>query len=37
MSEFWGYPNADILAVIIIGTCSAVCLYCARRFVSRYH
>jgi len=36
MSEFWGYPYADVLAVVVIGAFSAVCLVCARLFVSRY-
>lgn len=36
MSVFWGYPGADILAVIIIGAASAICLLCARLFVQKY-
>ena len=36
MSGFWGYPYADVLAVVIIGAFSAACLFCARRFVSTY-
>lgn len=36
MSEFWGYPYADVLAVVVIGGLSAVCLLCARLFVRNY-
>jgi len=36
MSEFWGYPYADMLAVIVIGAFSAVCLFSARVFVKNY-
>jgi hypothetical protein len=36
MSEFWGYPYADVLAVIVIGGFSAACLWCARKFVRDY-
>jgi hypothetical protein len=36
MSEFWGYPYADVLAVIVIVMCSAVCLWCAWKFVGDY-
>lgn len=36
MSSFWGYANADILAILIIGGASLICLFCARRFVSHY-
>lgn len=36
MSEFWGYPYADVLAVIIIGGLSATCLLCAKLFLNGY-
>ena len=36
MSAFWGYIGADLLAILIIGGASLICLICARRFVSRY-
>jgi hypothetical protein len=36
MSEFWGYPYADWLAVFVIAGCSALCLWCARRYVKNY-
>ncbi len=36
MSEFWGYPYADVLAVLVIGACSAACLFCARWYVKHY-
>lgn len=36
MSEFWGYVGADILAIIIIGSASLVCLISARLFVRNY-
>ena len=35
MSEFWGYPGADILAIVVIPLLCAICLYNARRFVDR--
>jgi hypothetical protein len=34
MSEFWGYPGADVLAIILISGLSALTLYHARKFVS---
>lgn len=34
MSEFWGYAGADVLAILVIGAASLICLICARRFVS---
>lgn len=34
MSEFWGYPGADVLAIIVITALSALVLYQARKFVS---
>jgi hypothetical protein len=33
ISAFWGYPDADLLAVVIIGTLSALCLVCARLYL----
>lgn len=36
MSDFWGYAGADVLAFIVIGGASAVCLLCARVFVNTY-
>ena len=36
MSEFWGYPYADILAVLVIGAFSATCLLCARLYAKNY-
>lgn len=36
MSEFWGYPYADVLAVVVIGGFSTVCLVCARIYVKNY-
>jgi len=36
MSTFWGYPGADILAFILIGGASAICLYCALLFVKGF-
>jgi hypothetical protein len=35
MSEFWGYPGADILAVVVIITLSGFALYQARTFVTK--
>lgn len=35
MSEFWGYPGADILAVVVIVALSAAALYHARTFVTK--
>ena len=34
MSEFWGYPYADIAAIIIISGLSAICLLCAKLFLN---
>jgi hypothetical protein len=34
MSEFWGYPGADVLAIVLIAGLSALTLYHARKFVS---
>ncbi len=36
MSAFWGYPFADVLAIIIISGLSGFCLFCARLFVKNY-
>lgn len=36
MSAFWGYPYADVLAVLVIGGASLICLCCARWFVTGY-
>jgi len=36
MSTFWGYAGADVVAILIIGTASLICLICARKFVSQY-
>ena len=35
MSDFWGYPGADILALIVISALSLVALYNARTFVTK--
>lgn len=34
MIEFWGYPGADWLAIIVITSLSMLALYHARVFVS---
>jgi len=34
MSSFWGYAGADVLAFLVIGGASALCLICARIFVN---
>jgi hypothetical protein len=36
MSEFWGYAGADVLAILVIGGASLICLICARLFVKNY-
>lgn len=36
MSEFWGYAGADILAIVVIGGVSLICLICAKIFVTNY-
>lgn len=36
MSEFWGYPAADVLSFVIIGGLSIACLVCAWLFVKNY-
>jgi hypothetical protein len=33
MNQFWGYAGADVLAVIVLGGLSILCLVCARLFV----
>ncbi len=35
MSEFWGFPGADILAVTVIIVLSGLALYQARTFVTK--
>jgi hypothetical protein len=35
MSEFWGYPGADIIAVAVIIVLSGFVLYQARTFVTK--
>jgi hypothetical protein len=37
MVSFWGYGNADLLAIIVVAVASLACLISARLFVSRYH
>lgn len=37
MNHFWGYSNADLLAMIVVAVASLACLISARLFVSRYH
>lgn len=36
MTEFWGYANADLLAIVVIGGASAICFICALMFVKNY-
>lgn len=36
MNSFWGYANADVLAFIVIGALSLICLICAVVFVKNY-
>ncbi len=35
MSEFWGYPGADILAILVIVGVGGACLYQARTWVKK--
>jgi hypothetical protein len=35
MSEFWGFPGADILALVVMAALAGICLYQARRFVTK--
>jgi hypothetical protein len=35
MSEFWGFPGADMLAVAVIIVLSSFALYQARTFVTK--
>tara|TARA_R110001599_G_scaffold80179_2_gene216796 strand:- start:1794 stop:1904 length:111 start_codon:yes stop_codon:yes gene_type:complete len=35
MSDFWGFPGADILAVVVIIVLSSLALYQARTFVTK--
>jgi len=34
MSEFWGYPGADVVAIVFIVTLSLWALYDARKFIN---
>lgn len=36
MTPFWGYPGAELLAIVIIGGATAICLACALIFVRGY-
>lgn len=36
MTEFWGYPGADLLSIAAIGGLTAICLFCAWLFVKNY-
>jgi len=36
MSEFWGYPAADVLSIVIIGSLSLACLISAWLFIKNY-
>lgn len=36
MSEFWGYPCADVLAFLLIMVLSIAALVCAFLFVRNY-
>ena len=36
MSSFWGYPGADVFAVVVIGGVSAFSLFSAYLFVKNY-
>ncbi len=35
MSEFWGFPGAHILALVVISALALACLCQARRFVTQ--
>ena len=35
MSDFWGYPGADILAIVLITALCVACLYQARTWVRK--
>lgn len=35
MSDFWGYPGAHILSIIVLSGLSLTALYCARTFVKK--
>lgn len=35
MSEFWGFPGADLLAIGLIVFLCGVCLYLARSWVKK--
>lgn len=34
MSDFWGYPGADVIAIVVITALSLCALYHARSFVT---
>lgn len=36
MTEFWGYPYADVLAFVLIFALSLAALLCAKIFVKKY-
>ncbi len=36
MTSFWGYAGADVLAIVVIGGASAMCLVSALMFVKGY-
>jgi len=36
MNEFWGYPGADVLSIVIIGGLSVACLISAWLYVKNY-
>lgn len=36
MNGFWGYANADLLAIAVIGGASVICFFCAFMFVKNY-
>lgn len=35
MTEFWGFPGADLLAIAMIIALCGVCLYLARNWVKK--
>lgn len=35
MSQFWGYPQAPVLAIILLSGLSLLALYYARTFVNK--
>jgi type IV secretory pathway VirB2 component (pilin) len=36
MSQFWGFPGADRLAIVAIIALCAACMFCARLFAREY-